>query len=147
MGKASWPSNACYLETPDYTPSSGDHVCWLENSDLSCGDGFITLKYGIGMLTKNLDYCGKPFSFTSVSNNDFWICWNDQIWHLPYFGKIDLFIKLSKFAALIITFGSGFRVVHIVGHFDTSDLWAGMVSDAYPYYPAIKPLQFSTHGI
>ena len=45
------PSNAYYLRTPDYTLYSGVHVCWSEHSDSSFVYGFISLKYGLGIMT------------------------------------------------------------------------------------------------
>ena len=51
MGEACLPSNAYYLQTPDYTLYSGVHVCWSEHSDSSFVYGFMSLDYGLGTMT------------------------------------------------------------------------------------------------
>ena len=56
-------SNAYYLKD---TPSSGVYVCWFEHSNLSFGNGCMTLNYGIGTLTTKLYF--KVFFFTITEN-------------------------------------------------------------------------------
>ena len=51
VGEACLPSNAYYPMTPDYTLSSGVHVCWSEHSDSSFVYGFMSLDYGFGTMT------------------------------------------------------------------------------------------------
>ena len=51
MGEACLLSNAYYPRTPDYTLYSGVHVCWSENSDSSFFHGFVSLDYGLGIMT------------------------------------------------------------------------------------------------
>ena len=52
VGEACLPSNAFYPRTPDYTLNySGVHVCWSEHSDSSFVFGFMSLDYGLGIMT------------------------------------------------------------------------------------------------
>ena len=62
VGEASLPSNAYYPRTPDYTLSSGVHVCWSEHS-LSFVYGFMGLDYGLGTMTILLSkmFLGRHF--------------------------------------------------------------------------------------
>ena len=52
--EACLPSNAYYLQMPDYTPYSGIHVCWSEHSDSSFIYGFMSLDYGLGTMMQLL---------------------------------------------------------------------------------------------
>ena len=51
VGEACLPSNAYYPRTPDYTLYSGVHVCWSEHSESSFVNGFMSLDYGLGIMT------------------------------------------------------------------------------------------------
>ena len=51
VGEACLPSNAYYPRTPDYTLYSGVHVCWSEHSDFSFVYRFMSLDYGLGIMT------------------------------------------------------------------------------------------------
>ena len=53
VGEACLPSNAYYSQTPDYiyTLYSGVHVCWSEHSDSSFVYKFMSLDYGLGIMT------------------------------------------------------------------------------------------------
>ena len=50
-GQACLPSNAYYPRTPDYTHYSGVHVCWSEHYDSSFVYRFMSLDYGLGIMT------------------------------------------------------------------------------------------------
>ena len=51
VGEACLPSNAHYPRMPDYTTYSGVHVCWSVHSDSSFVYGFMSLDYGLGIMT------------------------------------------------------------------------------------------------
>ena len=51
VGEASFPSNAYYPRTPDYTLYFWVHVCWSEHSESSFVYEFMSLDYGLGTMT------------------------------------------------------------------------------------------------
>ena len=69
QGEACLPNNAYYSRTPDYTLYSGVHVCWSEHSDSSFVYGFMSLDYGFGTMTTNIE--DKNCSLLMLLNGHF----------------------------------------------------------------------------
>ena len=58
VDEACLPSNAYYPRTPDYTFYSGVHVCWCEYSNSSFVYRFMSLDYGLGIMTVTTSLIG-----------------------------------------------------------------------------------------